>query len=83
MGRPLPVVDPLRPPASQQGPEMEGWTRRFMAAGDRLAESVRLYRELGFEVRLERPGPADLGEECGDCRLALDLFRIIYSRRAP
>ncbi len=79
MGRPLPVFEPLQPP----GPEAEGWTRRFMAAGDRLAESVRLYRELGFEVRLERPGPADLREECGDCRLAFDLFRIIYSRRAP
>ena len=77
MGRLLPVVNLSPPP----GLEAEGWTRRFMAAGDRLAESVRLYQELGFEVRLEPPGPADLREECGDCRLALMLFRIIYSRR--
>lgn len=78
MARPLPVLDPSGP----TGPGLEGWTRRFMAAGDRLAESVRLYEELGFEVRLEPPGPADLREECGDCHLALALFRIIYSRRA-
>lgn len=79
MGRPLPVVDP---PASQ-GPEGEGWTRRFMAAGDRLGEASRLYSQLGFEIRLERPGAEDLRVECGDCRLALEQFRIIYTRRPP
>lgn len=52
-----------------------------MALGDRLAETVQLYRELGFDVRLERPGAEDLREECSDCRLALELFRIIYTRR--
>ena len=79
MGRPLPVVDP----SASEGPEAEGWTRRFMAAGDRLVEAVRLYGERGFEVRLERPGAEDLREECSDCRLALEQFRIIYTRRPP
>ena len=31
----------------------EGWTRRFTALGRRLNEVAELYRELGFEVRLE------------------------------
>jgi hypothetical protein len=77
--RTLPLVDRPGP----AGPEAEGWTRRFMAAGDRLVEATRLYGELGFEVRLERPGTTDLREECGDCHLALQQFRIVYTRRAP
>lgn len=76
--RSLPVLD--RPAAT--GPEAEGWTRRFLAASDRLREATRLYQDLGFDIRLERPGPEDLREECGDCRLAMDQFRIIYTRRS-
>ena len=75
--RPLPVLD--RP--SPAGPEVEGWTRRFMAAGDRLAEANRLYQELGFQIRLEAPGATDLRKECSECRLALEQFRVIYTRR--
>jgi hypothetical protein len=58
-----------------------GWERRFMAAGPRVEESVALYRALGFDVRLARPGAAELREECGDCRMALELFRVLYTRR--
>lgn len=75
--RPLPVLD--RPVAA--GPESEGWTRRFVAVGDRLAEATRLYEELGYQIRLEPPGPEDLRAECGECRLALAQFRVIYTRR--
>jgi len=59
----------------------QGWERRFMAVGERVEESVALYRDLGYEVRVERPLESDLREECGDCRLALELFRVVYTRR--
>ena len=61
----------------------EGWERRFMVAGERVEESAALYRRLGFAVRIERPAAAELREECGDCRLALTLFRVVYTRRQP
>ena len=58
-----------------------GWTRRFMAAGERAAESALLYESLGYEVHLEPPDLTDLREECGDCRLALATFKVLYTRR--
>jgi hypothetical protein len=72
---------PVLGPSAVARPEAEGWTRRFLAAGDRLVEANRLYEELGFQIRLEPPGPTDLRKECGDCRLALEQFRVIYTRR--
>jgi hypothetical protein len=61
----------------------EGWTRRFTALGRRLNEVVELYRELGFEVRLE---PVDLDQEetmsvesCKDCFVTIQA-RTIYTR---
>lgn len=79
MSRLLPVLqvgdaatDPL---------EAEGWQRRFVAFGARLDESVSLYRALGFEVRLELLTAEDLREECGGCHAALQLYRILYTRR--
>jgi hypothetical protein len=61
----------------------EGWERRFIAAGERLAESIALYRDLGFEVQVEPPTAEELLEACGDCQLALALFRVVYTRRMP
>ena len=61
----------------------EGWERRFMAAGDRIEESAEIYRRLGYTVRIELPTPAELREECGDCQLALTMFRVVYTRRSP
>ncbi len=61
----------------------EGWTRRFTALGRRLNEVAELYRELGFEVRLE---PVDLDEEpitgaegCKDCFVTMQA-RTVYTR---
>jgi hypothetical protein len=52
-----------------------------MATGPRVEESVALYQALGYDVRLVRPSAAELREECGECRLALELFRVLYTRR--
>jgi len=69
-----------RPDDAGRGPEGEGWVRRFVAAPPRLQETVALYEELGLEVRLERPGPEELGGECEGCALATELFRVVYTR---
>lgn len=78
MDRTLPVLPSLR-----RDDELArgGWTRRFVGSPPRLDEAVQLYRELGLEVHLEPLTPEDLAEECGDCRLALALFRAVYTRR--
>lgn len=61
----------------------QGWERRFIANGARVDEMVRLYRELGFETVVDPIRPADIGDDCGDCRLVTQLrFRVIYTRPA-
>jgi hypothetical protein len=59
----------------------DGWTRRFVGGPPRLNEFVVLYESLGYEVCLEPQPAGDLSEECGDCTLALMLFRVVYTRR--
>jgi hypothetical protein len=59
----------------------EGWSRRFVGGPPRLQEQVELYRSLGMEVRTEPVPPEDLGAGCQGCALALQLFRIVYTRR--
>jgi hypothetical protein len=59
----------------------QGWIRRFVGGPPRLQEVRELYESLGLEVRFETLSPDELAEECGDCALALALFRVIYTRR--
>ncbi len=71
------------PPQRTQSEEellREGWTRRFVGGPPRLQEFVALYESLGYEVLLEPQAPEELREECGDCTLALMLFRVVYTR---
>jgi hypothetical protein len=68
-------------PAEPLRPEDEGWTRRFVGGPPRLAEQLELYRSLGMEVRTEAVPPEELAEACRGCALALQLFRIVYTRR--
>lgn len=63
--------------------EPGGWERRFIAAPPQLESVADLYRQLGFEVRLERITRDELESYCSDCSLALHLFRAIYVRRPP
>jgi hypothetical protein len=60
-----------------------GWSRRFVGGPPRLAEIVELYRALGHEVRLENLLDEDLADSCSGCRVALSLFRIVYTRMEP
>jgi hypothetical protein len=61
----------------------EGWRRRFVGGPPRLGEMADLYRQLGHEVRLEPLDDHDLADSCAGCRVALALFRIVYTRVKP
>ncbi len=59
-----------------------GWERRFTAAGPRAAEAAGLYRQLGYEVLEQAVRPAELPEDCTDCRIvSLLRFTTIYTRK--
>jgi len=67
---------------SKQGLEAEGWERRFVADRMRAEEAIRLYREMGYEVRSEVSAAEDLPVGCGACPLPRELrFQVIYTRR--
>ncbi|MBW2007018.1 MAG: hypothetical protein JRJ16_03075 [Deltaproteobacteria bacterium] len=80
--------------AGEQGahfPGREEWTRRFIACEPRLSEAVELYREAGFEVRLEPLPPEPECVECNglegrapECRICYqgmeDRYKVIYTR---
>lgn len=62
----------------------EGWERRFVTDGMRSQEVVDLYRQLGFEVRLEPILPREVPDGCADCQLVLLFqFKTVYTRRPP
>jgi hypothetical protein len=59
----------------------EGWEPRFVIEGARVADLVRLYESLGFEVIAEPVRAEEAMDDCTDCRLvALLDFRMIYTR---
>lgn len=61
--------------------EDEGWQRRFMGEPVRVKEAIELYQAMGFDVRTAPPGETDILPQCNHCRLAADLFRVVYTRR--
>lgn len=67
--------------AADPGRLAQGWERRFIADEARVAEAVRLYQELGYETAVDPIRPADVDEDCGDCRLIAQLrLKTIYTR---
>ncbi len=81
------------PATAGEPPEEEGWTRQFTAAEPRLSEAAALYREAGFEVRLEpvprepgcgsRTGPEQEEKQCRICFEGVEAqYRVIYTRKA-
>lgn len=74
---------PNDPPEVRADAELiaAGWTRRFLADPVRLEEIRKLYVELGFDVRAERPHPDDFAPTCGDCpEDACRTYVMIYTR---
>ncbi len=58
------------------------WERRFIGGPPRLAEMLEVYAQLGLETRVEPLSPGELAGHCEGCRLALTLFRVVYTRRS-
>lgn len=59
-----------------------GWVRRHLADAARAEESVELYRQMGYEVRVQRLTPADFGPRCARCaEAACHACVLIYTRR--
>lgn len=61
--------------------EKAGWQRQFTTEEPRLSEVVELYRELGYEVRLEQAcGELPL-PECASCyETFCDKYKTIFIR---
>ena len=78
---PLPRLPEVERPADP-ALTAQGWERRFMADGLRLAEYTELYTSMGYEVRAEKVPPEEIGPECGDCRLVIcRQFVTLYTRK--
>jgi hypothetical protein len=59
----------------------EGWEPRFVIEALRVADFVRLYEALGFEVITEPLRTEGTRDDCADCCIqALLNFRRIYTR---
>ncbi|MDP2726660.1 MAG: hypothetical protein Q8P59_03880 [Dehalococcoidia bacterium] len=59
----------------------DGWHKKFTAAEPKLSEYVKLYEEMGFEVRVEPVTREELGQDCSSCLMAAcDMYRTIYTR---
>ena len=69
-------------PAALIPPERAGWEARYVGSEPRLSEVAGLYRELGFEVRIE---PYVLPPDCGECKTCLESagegMRVVYVRK--
>ena len=59
----------------------EGWEKQGTYDEPRLSELVEMYKEIGFEVRLE---PFDLFEEqgCAECmKVSPEKYQTIFTRK--
>ena len=60
-------------------PPLDGWEARYVGSEPRLSEVAELYRELGFEVRVE---PYVLPPDCGECQTCLESagegMKVVY-----
>lgn len=77
----LPVLDAVS--ARDLDLARDGWARRSVAGPPRLQELADLYRQAGFEVRLEPVTSDDLAPQCADCSMAHASSHIIYTRQQP
>ncbi len=58
-----------------------GWKKQTTLDEPRLSEMIELYKEIGFEVRLEPFDPGD-DPNCTECMLrSPQQFRTIFTRK--
>lgn len=59
----------------------QGWEWRCNADGVKLHQVVESYRELGFEVRMERLDLRSLSEDCEGCKGTLTQASAVYVKK--
>ena len=60
---------------------LEGWERQNALDEPRLSEVADMYREIGFEVRIE-PFDPDKESGCTECmKASAEKYKTIYTRR--
>jgi len=60
---------------------LEGWERQNTLDEPRLSEVAEMYREIGFEVRIE-PFDPDRETGCSECmKASAEKFKTLYTRR--
>jgi hypothetical protein len=59
----------------------EGWERRFIADARMARDAVEMYRELGYEVRLEPVTADELKDECSGCKALIQQFKVVYTKK--
>jgi hypothetical protein len=66
---------------NDDAPIAHGWQKKGMFDEPRLSEVVKIYEELGFEVRIELFEP-NQGTDCAACmRASADRYKIVYTRQ--
>ncbi len=59
-----------------------GWVRRHLADPARAAESIELYRSMGYEVTTQKLSPQDFGPGCSHCASVVGrTCVVIYTRK--
>ena len=59
-----------------------GWQRRFVTDKKRAQELEKVYRDTGFEVRIEWVTPERLDKQCSSCAESVcKTYAIIYTRK--
>ncbi len=62
-------------------PAVQGWQKKGTYDEPRLSEIIKMYKELGFEVRLE-PFEPNNQTECMECmRVSADRYKAVYTRK--
>jgi hypothetical protein len=60
---------------------LEGWERQNTLDEPRLSEVAEMYRETGFEVRIE-PFDPDRETGCTECmKASAEKYKTLYTRR--
>ncbi len=59
----------------------EGWERRYLADPRAAREAEENYTALGYEVLLVAPDPESLREECSGCKVVMEQYRVVFTRR--
>jgi len=59
----------------------EGWERRYVADQRAAREAEENYSTLGYEVLLMKPDVDTLREECSGCRVTIEDYRIVFTRK--